>query len=155
MKELSEYDKQAQAFLDKFHITFKATWKGDDKCPPWVDMKLKKANGDCRRCRHIHGDRFSVTLSRRQPRRATLSFSFWNSFHARMDGITDLGAYPVLSSISNDVRCPDTFEDFCAGYDYDADSIAAFKTFKRCARFAERLQAFFSGEEQDALGEIS
>lgn len=153
MKEMSEYEKQGRAFLDKFHITFKATWKGD-KCPPWVDMNLKKANGDCPNCRHIHGDRFQVTMSRRQPKRATLSFSFWNSFHAKMEGSTELDAYHVLSAISNDVNCPDTFEDFCSGYDYDADSIAAFKTFKRCASLAKRLQAFFSEEEQDALGEI-
>jgi hypothetical protein len=154
MKELSEYDKQAQAFLDKFHITFKATWKGD-KCPPWVDMSLKKANGDCPNCSYIHGDRYRVVLRRdRLLQRTPLSFDFWNSFHAKSEGSTELDAYHVLACISNDVRCPDTFEEFCAGYDYDADSIAAFKTFKRCARFAERLQAFFSEEEQVALQEI-
>jgi hypothetical protein len=154
MKELSEYEKQAQAFLDKFGITFKATWKGD-KCPPWVTID-PKANGSCRECGHIHGDRFRVEIGRdRLLQRTPLSFDFWNSFHAKSEGTTELDAYHVLSSISNDVHCPDTFEDFCAEYGYDEDSRKAFATFKRCARFAERLQAFFSEEEQDALGEIS
>ena len=161
MKELSEYEKQAQAFLDKFHITFKATWMGD-KCPPWVTSG-PKANGPCPNCRHMHGDRSQVEIGRDLTRMPTvvcaaalriLSFDFWNSYQAQQDGITDLDAYPVLSSISYDVHCPDTFEDFCAEYGEEEDSRRAFNTFKRCARFAKRLQAFFSEEEREALQDI-
>jgi hypothetical protein len=83
-----------------------------------------------------------------------LAFNFWDCYHNSVSGVRTMTPYTVLSSISNDVSCPDTFEDFCSEYGYDADSIAAFKTFKRCAKFAKRLQTFFSEEEQDALGEI-
>jgi len=161
MKELSEYEKQAQAFLDKFHITFEATWKGD-KCPPWGTSD-PKANGPCPNCRHMHGDRFQVEIGRDLTRMPTvvraadlriLSFDFWNSHQAQQAGTTDLGAYDVLACLSGDVNCPDTFEDFCSEYGYEEDSRKAFNTFKRCARFAERLRAFFSEEEREALQEI-
>lgn len=63
-------------------------------------------------------------------------------------------AYDVLACISSDAGCPDTFEDYCAEYGADSDSIRDLQTFRRCSRFAKRLREFFTETELEELSEI-
>lgn len=62
--------------------------------------------------------------------------------------------YDILACISSDAYCPETFEDFCGEYGYEADSIKALQTFRRADRFAKRLRAFFTEAELSELSEI-
>jgi hypothetical protein len=78
-----------------------------------------------------------------------LTFPFWNSQHDSQTCKTPT-AYDVLSCIGSDLSCPTTFEDFCGEYGYEQDSRKAMATFKRCATFGEKLQAFFDTEEMQA-----
>ena len=142
---MSEYTEQAQAFLDRFGLRFRATFKGD-KCPE---------------CRTIHGDRYRVTISRRgdyvgnqnlTPKR--IAFDFWGSFADQQAGVAPT-AYDVLACISGDIYCPDDFEEeFCSEYGYERDRRAE-ATFRRCSVFAKRLRKFFTTSEQEELGTIS
>ena len=138
---MSEYEKKANDFLTANGIKFRATFK-DAKCPPYCDGK------------HIHGERYRVTLHRPgQPGR--LSFDFWNSQHD-MEAGEQPTAYDVLACISSDLNCPESFKEFCGEYGYEEDSRKAYATFKRCASFAKRLNAFFTDDKERAdLGEIS
>lgn len=148
-------EKQAQDFLDKFKIKFRAELS-DSKPVPW------KASTTSIEPRH-----FRVSLSRKRPLYRIyeeiaeqpnpiyrLTFDFWSSIADAEKGIETVEPYDVLSCISGDVHCPETFEDFCAEYGYNNDSIKDQATFKRCSSFARRLKAFFTKEEIEALSEI-
>jgi hypothetical protein len=80
-------------------------------------------------------------------------FDFWASIADA--GILTVSAYDVLACISGDANCPDTFENFCAEYGYEGDSIKALQTFRRCSAFAKRLNAFFTPGELEKLAEIN
>lgn len=135
----TEYDTQADGFLRKHDIRFSFVHHAD-RCPPYCDD----------RC--CHGDRHRVTFWHRLKRKR-LSFNFWNSLHDAQSH-AQFKPYDVLACISSECTCPDTFEDFCAEYGYDADSLKAHEVFKRCSRFAKRLQAFFTEDELSELAEI-
>lgn len=131
MKTETSYDQQAQDFLTKWGIRLTVTPTFSGKCPPFCD-------GKC-----IHGDEHRITLFRKGK---CLSFPFWNSLNDANAGI-EPSAYSVLACIGSDLNCPNTFEDFCGEYGYDQDSRKAYRDFKRCLSFSERLNAFFDGEE--------
>jgi len=142
----TDYDGQAQAFLDRFGLRFRATFKGD-RCPPWC-------GGKC-----CHGDRYRVTLSRRgafslKPKRFT--FDWWNSQADMQTGNTPT-AYSVLASIGSEQYCPDTFGEFVRenGYDLAENADEVLDTFRRCRRLAARMKNFFAGYELEALAEIA
>ncbi len=135
---MSEYDTQARKFLDDNGLKFRATQKGD-RCPPYCD-------GKC-----IHGDRYRVTISRKGGGR--LSFDYWNSF-ADIQAGKEATAYDALTCISSEITCADNFEDFCGDFGYESDSRKAEELFRRCDRFARRLRAFFTPEEQEQLSTI-
>jgi hypothetical protein len=137
----SEYQVQAQKFLDQFGLKFRATFRGD-RCPPWCGE-------DGHGC--IHGDRYRVTISRKTGGR--VSFDFWNSQKDMQEGKSPT-ACDALACISSDATCPDNFEDFCAEYGYETDSRKAETLFRRVSKFAARLQAFFTSDELEALAEI-
>jgi hypothetical protein len=141
----TDYEGNAQRFLDRFKIRFQATWR-DTECPIWEDGE------------HIHGDRYRITLKKDFEDRRTgsghVAFDFWNSANDRAKGLAP-SPYSVLACLSSDVHTPETFEDFCSEYGYDEDSRKAFHTFKAANRLAVRLRAFFSEAEIEALSEIS
>ena len=137
----TDYEAQAQAFLDQFGLRFRAVQHGD-RCPPWCGEDEK---GCC------HGDRYRVTISREGSGR--LSFDFWNSVKDVQDG-KEPTAYDVLACISGDIYTPEDFAEFCSEYGYDPDSRRAYQMFKRCDRFGKRLREFFDDEQREALGLI-
>lgn len=137
---MSEYDEQAESFLNAHNLRFRAVQHADT-CPPWTK---------CPPC--IHGDRYRITISRKDGGR--ISFDFWNSLRDQQDGVTTVPAYAALSCISNDAYTADTFQGFCEGVGYDEDSREVEQTWKRCNKFAKRLRAFFSESELEELAEI-
>lgn len=143
----TDYNAQAQAFLDKYGIKLRVTLS-DSKTAPWHD----ESRGE----RH----HYRVTLSRNvyagrnsHSPKARLTFDFFGSIADAEKGAHPR-AYDVLACLSGDINTPDTFAEFCGDYGYDADSIKAKRQFNRCDRFAKRLRAFFTDEEREGLAEI-
>ena len=141
---MSEYEKQAEKFLADHGLKFRAVQHGG-RCPHERETR-PFCDGKC-----IHSDRYRVTISRKGGGR--ISFDFWNSFNDMRSG-KEPTTYDVLAHISGDIYCPDKFTEFCSEYGYEEDSRKAHSTFVRCEKFSQRLRAFFSEEEQEALGEI-
>lgn len=129
----TDYETQARAVAAKIGLTVKAEQKGD-RCPPWED-------GKC-----IHGDRYRVTL--RKGRRS-LSFDFWNSLNDMQNG-KEPGYYNILSCVSSDATGPTDPDEVAAEYGGDMKPSQAIAS----AKFAGQLQAFFTEDEIDALGEV-
>lgn len=135
------YTEQARAFLDRFGLEIKAAYKGE-KSPKW--------GGD------IHGDHYRVTIrrirgsdgSRVVPRPYSLSFDFWGSVTMMQEGRRP-SAYSILSCVSSDAHIPTNPDEVVSelGEMQPSQAIAT-------AKFASRLQAFFTKEEMEALAEI-
>lgn len=135
MTTKSIYDTQAETFIAKNGIKFRATLS-DSKSPAWEGP---------------HGHHYRVTLSRSG---SSLTFDFWGSKADADKGEKTVSPYDVLACISGDAFCPETFKDFCAEYGYEEDSIKALQTFRRCSRFTSRLRDFFTPSELEELSEI-
>lgn len=139
MREQSEYTKQADDFLKKHGITFKATMTADNKCPLFCDGK------------HIHGNRHRITMARKGAG-GRFTLMFWNSYNDARDG-SPVYAYDVLACITK--ADPGSFEDFCSEYGYDTDSRKAEKTYKAVVQEWKKVERFFSAEELEELWEIA
>jgi len=173
--ETTNYEQQAQAFLDRFGIKFRCTLS-DSKVAPWGD----ESKGQ----RH----HYRVTLSkdeqteavyanflgRHQRKPARITFDFFGSITnaeklAEFKRTTPPAFYPagqpekmpghptvydVLVCISGDTYCAETFADWCSEFGESEDSINALQTFRRCSAFSKRLNQFFTAEEIEALREI-
>lgn len=147
----TDYQKQAEDFLSKFGIKFRATLS-DSKPAQW-----EPAGHHYRVTLSRDGDKLIEKLYRNRNCGFSnrLTFDFWGS-KADMDkGQREITAYDVLACISGDAYTPETFEDFCGEYGYQEDSIKALQTFKRADRFAKRLREFFTADELEALQEIN
>jgi len=139
--EPTAYETQAQEFLDRFSLRLKATF-GDSRCPSWE-------SGNC-----LHGDHYRITIRRNarewrgSGHKMAISFDFWNSYQDMREGKAPT-AYDVLASISSDVHMPTDPDEVVEelGDMKPSQAIAV-------AKFARRLQAFFTESEQDALMEI-
>lgn len=159
-----DYQKQAQDFLRKHNLTFKAE-RRSDACPPF-----------CNDEKHIHGAEYTITIERGDCSRKIV-FPFWNSFQdekgkqpypsARTIWQEEQNkiatqkhkpkapdAYSVLACLSGDINCAECFEDFCADFGYDTDSRRALDSFLACSSFAAKLRGFFTEQEKTDLLEI-
>lgn len=138
----NEYTAQALAFLTTYGITCdirRTDPLGPGHAPQWAE------GGE-------HGNQYKVTLS--GDGRESITFDFWGSINDRKAG-EDPSEYSILSCISGDIHCPESFEDFCSEYGYDEDSRKAYAMWERCAEFGRTLRGFFrDGEEMEALSEI-
>lgn len=143
----TDYNAQAEAFLNRFGITFRATLK-DSKPAPWDGKSGHHYRVTLSRPPRYKGNTFVILPAKR------LTFDFWGSVADIEAGKRTESAYSVLACISGDVNCPETFDDFCAEYGYDKDSIKALQSFRRCASFGKRLREEFTAEEIEALQEI-
>lgn len=134
MKPTSEYETQAQRVAREMGLTVKAAYKGD-KCPQWCDGK------------HQHGDRYRVTLFNGASHRS-LSFDFWNSLMDVQRGDRP-SYYDILSCVSSEATSPTDPDEVVAEFGEMKPSQAI-----RIAKWAAKLQAFFTEAEIDALSEI-
>lgn len=131
-----QYEEQAETFLSTYGLTFVAEYPTKSHPIPWEHAGME----------------WAITLGgKRDGNARRVSFPFWNSINA---GSEEPSAYDVLACISGDTYCPATFKEFCDEYSYDMDSRKAEAQWKRCKRFAEKLQAFFTAQEIEALQEI-
>lgn len=130
---VTEYQSNAKKFLARHNVKLSVAFV-DNSCPPFCDGK------------HIHGDKYRVTVTRDGKR---IQFCFWNSYNDSQ-ACRPPDEYDILSCASSDLYCPADFEDFCAEYGYDVDSRKAEKTFKACRAQSERLQRIFDTEEMQA-----
>ena len=142
MVTTTDYEQQAQTFLERFALKLTVKFADPQHCPKW---------GHERGC--IHGDEYRVTL-RRQGISANMSpasfrCSFWNSMNDMQQGKKPT-AYDVLSSLSSEAHMPTTADEVAdeLGPMPPSQAIAA-------ASAARRLQAFFTSDELDALAEIN
>lgn len=149
------YESQAQAFLDRFGIKFRATLS-DSKVAPWSDSEHSLCGSKAEKSRHHYRVCLSKGVKSPSYRMSSrLVFDFWSSIADAEKGIETVTPYAVLSCISSDVHCADTFKDFCAEFGESEDSIKALQTWRRCAAFSKRLKAFFTSEEIEALQKIN
>lgn len=140
IETVSAYEANARRVAKAIGLTVSATLATPEKCPQW-----SRDNG--KRCDHIHGRHYRVTLARTDQRRR-LTFDFWNS-RADADKGIEPGYYDVLACVSSDMSMstdPDEIAEEL-GPMRPSQAIAA-------AKFAERLQAFFTEGERERLAEI-
>lgn len=136
---MSEYERKAEDFLSEHGIKFSAAFKGD-KCPLFCDG------------RHIHGDRYLITFSRKLGDRVKrFSLSFWNSLKDMEEG-NKPHPYDVLACIQK--YDPGDLKDFCSDFGYDTDSIKANRTYKAVVQEWAKVAGFFSLGELSELQEI-
>lgn len=128
-------DCQAEEFLKRNEIKLRITLS-DSKPAAWEPA----------------GHHYRITLSGHngQGYSRRLTFDFWGSVQDASEG-KDPSPRSVLSCIGSDLGTPETFEDFCSEYGEDSDSRKALQTFRRCARHAERIRAFFPEHEREEL----
>ena len=144
--ERNEYEAKAQEFLDKHDLTIKMAFKGD-RCPPW------QGKGGC-----IHGDRYRITVKRAAeefgssitafgPR--SISFDYWNSM-ADMQADRRPSVYDILSTLASESHAPTDPDEVAEEFGDTPPSQAI-----AIAKFAQRLQDFFTEQEFGDLGEIN
>ena len=131
----NEYEEQAEQFLAEHGLVIRTAFKGD-KCPAWEEGNL-----------HIHGDRYRVTI-KRITSGPSISFDFWNSQRDKEED-AGLTGYSVLAAINSDAYSPTDPDEVAAEYGDMKPSQAI-----AIARFAKRLQTFFTEDELEALAEI-
>lgn len=151
--QTTDYNKQAQDFLDKHQIKFRATLS-DSKVAPW---EADKRGDEIGKVNH----HYRVTLSKGKPcsgrytgnirASSRITFDYFGSIADAGAGKTEVQPYDVLACISGDVHTQDTFKEFCADFGESEDSIKALQTFRRVSAFSKRLRAFFTEAELEDL----
>lgn len=139
MQKMSEYDKQAETFLNHFNLAVKIAYL-DNNPPQWDEDQ-----GHNRL-------RYRVTIQRKDTRKS-LSFIFWDSIANAEKGERPT-PYDILTCVSSDSNVYDSFEDFCGEFGYDTDSRKAEGTWKKVKKFADRINDFFTETELEELREI-
>ena len=130
------YETDAQEVLNKMGVKFQARFVGWGR-----HFETDKAN------RNI----WNVQLSRNGQR---ISFKFGQSTHdSAIQPRKEPTAYELLACITK--SDPDTFENFCGDYGYDADAKHAQKIYRAVVREWQKVERFFSADEIDALQEIN
>lgn len=128
MTTFSEYDQQAQNFLNNTDTKISIKYSHYDTMPYWND----KQN------RHM----FKVTISRNK-KRFTVTFG-----QSIADGSKEPSYYSILACLTK--FDPDTFENFCDNFGYDTDSRQAYKVYKAVVKEWENVERLFS----DVLEEL-
>ena len=133
---MSEYEKQANDFLERHGIRFKFTYiefgtyfGGDDEKRNIYRLALIRKDSPVR-----YSTRFGASIYMTQKR-------------------IDPTPYDLLACLTkND---PGSFEDFCSEYGYDTDSRSAMRTYNKVKRDWVKVENFFSQDELNELHEIN
>ena len=135
---MSEYTEQAEAFLTKHGIKFKAVYIEHGPYFP------------------EDGDGQERDIWRLSLRKGTKGFSvrFGNSLAASDHGNTPPTAYDMLAALTK--YDPEDFPSFCGNYGYNEDSRKAEKTYKAVRREWDKVRRLFStAEELEELQDIN
>jgi hypothetical protein len=143
---LSEYEKKSREFLDRTGVKMETLFTGIK--PYFLEDKESREN-------------WRIALTRKE---TGIDFGYGGSIDdlkANREIIRNgqkrkaPGAYAVLASLSGDIGCPDSFDDFCAGFGYDPDSRKAGEVFNRVKELSEKVRGFFTTEELEELATIN
>lgn len=131
---INEYLEQAQDFLRKTGTACEIEYAGKAINEMWHDKELRNF--------------YQVTLSNQ---RGVYTYTFWDSvYNTKKRKKPD--EYDVLACLTSyDVG---TFENFCADFGYDTDSISALKTYMAVQKEYDGLRGIFTPEQMEMLGEI-
>ena len=132
-----DYKKQGEDFLAETGTTMEVVEAVPQKRPLWCKEGEK------------HGIQYAVTIKNE---RYSYTFDYWGSI-SDAEYAENPNAYDVLSCL--DVLYSDTFEDFCADFGYDVDSIKAEKTYRAMQEQDRALRRLFTTEHLEKLQEIS
>jgi hypothetical protein len=124
------YEQHAEQFAQKHDIKLKIN-----------RSEYKKHFADDTQPRQV----FNCALSRNGKK---YTFNFGQSRHA---GCTPPTMYDILSCLTK--HDPESFEDFCACYGYDNDSIKALKVYKACVKEFNAVEKLM-GDILEELQEI-
>jgi hypothetical protein len=130
-KQKSEYEIQAEKFLEKFNlaVSFKLL---DKNVPKWEEHNQP----------HNH---YKIIVSRKTSYAKPLSFQWWDSIDSTEKNIKP-SAYDALTTLSSESYTYSSFEDI--------DSRKALRTYKEVQILAARINSFFTIEEIEGLREI-
>ena len=128
---MTEYEKQAQDFLESTGTELTVTYKGDMKYFP--------------------GDREKRAVFEFALRRAGKEYigTFGQSIAA---GDAMPTPYDILACLD---YWEGNFEDFCGEYGYSDDSISALNTYNAVIKQSNGLKELFTFDELEKLGEIA
>lgn len=138
-KNLTSYDLQAQAFLERTRTRMKVRFVSHGR--------YFNEHEDER-------DIFCVYFTRdRGDHNASIAIRFGQSINKSTgDGGEPPSAYDVLACLTKSE--PGTFEEFCAEYGYDNDSIAALTTYKAVVKEWQKVRRIW-GDCLEELQEIN
>jgi len=139
---MSEYTEQAEQFLAKHGLTFRAVYLDCKVNPLWEvgDAALSLVPRDVYRC----------TIAGKG--RGRVSFLFWQSINGTEQSETPT-AYDLLACIQKyDVG---TLDDFCSEFGYDVDSIKTGRIYRAIRGEWRKVMRFFTNEELEDLQEIN
>lgn len=137
-QEKSEYDIQAENFLNKYGlaVTFELIDQNPNKL--WEDDLIR--------------NHYKVTITRNGNPNG-LTIEYWDSaVNTEADKVPT--AYDVLAVIGSQSTVYDTFEDFCSEFGYDEDSRTAERIYKAYNEEAKSIVNFFTEIELEDLREI-
>jgi len=132
--EPTEYDLQAQRFIEKTGLKIRKVYCGHG---PYFDGDKESRA------------RWEITIERADHRPITFMFGA-SSVKFRKDPPTD---YTILSCVEK--HDPGTFDDFCAEYGYDNDSIKARETYFAVQKQWSGIRGLFNNDELAELQEIN
>lgn len=130
---MSNYEKQAVAFLESTNSTMKIEYLKND---------LHFSTDTEKR------DIYKVTLKRDTK---SFKFNFGQSINKTKSGEAPT-AYDVLACLTK--YDPESFEDFCSNYGYDTDSRNAKNIYKAVKKEYLNLCTLYTAQELEKLAEI-
>jgi hypothetical protein len=182
---MTDYTKQAQDFIEKHGLEFRAVLIGSD-CPAFCgdadkQHEMNKVDTFPRKS-HIHGKHYRCTFSRKD--KGHFAVDFWNSYADEEHNWLLSNRYPrwdlqymnaemsrKVKAVLNDKKkrvpvaydvlaCitkndPGTFDNFCGDFGYDTDSRKAETVYQALQKEWRNVQRFFTAEELTELQEIS
>lgn len=137
---MTTYETNARAVADRMGLRVKiAPGRGD--CPSW-----------CENC-GAHGNHYRVRLwftgkATEHTARGSLTFDYWGSRHDAERHL-EPSVYDVLACVGSDAQGPTDPDEVAEEYGPMKPSQAL-----KCARWARRLQKFFSEAERAMLAEV-
>lgn len=177
---MSEYTEQAEQFIAKHELEFRAVLIGND-CPIFCkdaeeNRDMDKVNVYPRRT-HLHGKHYRCTFSRKE--KSHFAVDIWNSYADEEQNYFCTGgrnwpslavdyrmadkykgkkpvkvqAYDVLACITK--SDPGTFDDFCSEFGYDTDSRKAEQVYYAVVKEWRNVERFFTTDELTELQEIN
>lgn len=143
---MSEYETQAQDFLNKTNTTLTSEFAG-----------IKKHFPDDKEERAVY--KFTLTRgSRSYSGEFGTSLKFLEDMKLKHNSLMpalvqyNLPAYNILACLTK--YDPGTFENFCSDYGYDVDSRAAEKIYNKVLEEWAGVQKLWTDEEIELLQEI-